>query len=305
MLLDPADPHRLAGVRIGDDQRLRVDRGDGGPDALADADADAVFAVADLVGPVHLAPLVADVGLHHLRRLAGEARGVAGLRLRGVVRRLRHAFAERVGHEVGHVREHCLDPRDLAVADAEGFEQGDRVGPLERGLHLAPVGEVVVVEFVGVVEEAAADGDAALGVDDEEVAADALVDLVDAELELVLAAAGDRRGVAARAAGGRGGGGDAVFEPTAIVGEVREDLAVVQFDGAEIAVGDRQHALARAALLGREDLVELGVVDASWSRRRTARAARSCGGPRPRSRRSRRRRSRGRARRRSPACRSR
>ena len=63
-----------------------------------------------------------------------------------------------------------------------------------------------------------------------------------------------------RRAGG-GGGGDAVLEPAAIVGEVGQHLAVVQLDGAEVAVGDTQHTLARAALLGREDLVELGVVD--------------------------------------------
>src|SRR5690606_27811935 len=60
----------------------------------------------------------------------------------------------------------------------------------------------------------------------------------------------------------RGGrrGRDAVLEPRAIIGEMREDLAVVHFHGVEIGVGDRQHALSAAALLGRQDLVELRIV---------------------------------------------
>src|SRR5690606_35688050 len=95
-------------------------------------------------------------------------------------------------------------------------------------------------------------------VDDEEVAADALVDAVDAELEQLAAARGDRGRVAAGGAGRRRGGRDAVLEPGAVVGELGQDLAVVELDGAEIAVGNRQHALERATTLGREDLVELG-----------------------------------------------
>src|SRR5690606_22059008 len=98
---------------------------------------------------------------------------------------------------------------------------------------------------------AASHGDAAFLVDDEEVPADALVDAVDAQLELLAAARSDGGGVAACAARCGGGGGDAVFEPPAILRKVREDLPVVDFRRIEIAVRDGQHPFAAAALLGR------------------------------------------------------
>src|SRR5690606_36516409 len=126
------------------------------------------------------------------------------------------------------------DPRNLGVLDPERFEQRDRVRPLERGAHLSSIGEQIAVPLVGVVEEAAADGYAALLVDDEEIPTDALVDPVDAELELLATTRGDRSGISAGAARCRRGGGDAVLEPRAIVGERCEDLPVVDFDSIEI-----------------------------------------------------------------------
>src|SRR5690606_40549030 len=102
--------------------------------------------------------------------------------------------------------ENRLGARDLAVAETERLEKRDRVGPLERGAHLAPVGQQIAVPLVGVVEEPAPDRDPALLVDDDEVAADALVDAVDAELELLAAARADRGRVAAGGAGRRGSG---------------------------------------------------------------------------------------------------
>ena len=163
-------------------------------------------------------------------------------------------------HEIGHVGEHGFDPLDRAVADAEGFQQADGVRPFERGVHLAPVGEQVAVELIGMVEEACAHHHAALDIDQRQFAADALVDLVDAEPELRLATRRD---------GGRAllfsladrSGQDAVFQPRAIIGKGREDLPVVQLNRVEIAVRDRQHAFARAAFFYRQHFGEFGKMD--------------------------------------------
>src|SRR5690606_30534448 len=57
MLLDPPDPHAFAGLRVGDEQRVAVDRGDALPDPLVDPDADAVLGIADLVRPWQRTPL--------------------------------------------------------------------------------------------------------------------------------------------------------------------------------------------------------------------------------------------------------
>ncbi len=95
--------------------------------------------------------------------------------------------------EIIHVREHRLDAVDLAVANLEGFDQRDGVRPLQERLALLAVRREVRVERVRVIEEARGDHDAALFVDERiTTLADALVDAIDAELELILAALRDR-----------------------------------------------------------------------------------------------------------------
>ena len=109
------------------------------------------------------------------------------------------------------------------------------------------------------VEEAAGHHHAALHVDDRiEPLADALVDAVDAQLELRLAAIdqGEALHAVARAAGGA----DAVFQPAAILVERGEHLPVIELDRIEIAVRDGAQPFARAALLGRQYFVEGGIV---------------------------------------------
>ena len=148
---------------------------------------------------------------------------------------------------------------DLAVADAEGFDQRDGVGPLQRRFHLPAVGEQVAVEFIGVVEKAGGHHHAALHVDQWVAAfADAFVDAVDAELELRLAARRDRSRIAAAWRSGRGQ--DAVLQTPAVRIERREHIAVVQLDGIEVTIGHGAQPLARAALLRRQDVVEGGIV---------------------------------------------
>src|SRR5690606_2454656 len=163
-------------------------------------------------------------------------------------------------HEIGHVGEDGVDPMDLAVLDLERLDQRDRVRPLEHRAHLAAVGEQITVERVRVIEEARRDDDLPLLVD-ERIApfADTLVDAIDAEPELLLAALRDRRRVV-RAAAARAGRVDAVLDALAVLVERREDDAVVELDGAEVAVGERDETFARNALFGRYDLVERRVV---------------------------------------------
>src|SRR5690606_2559209 len=88
---------------------------------------------------------------------------------------------------------------------------------------------------------------------------DALIDTVDAESELLLAALRDGARAAGAAAAARRA--DAVLDTAAILVERREDGAVVQLHGAEVAVRDRDEPLAGAALLRRHDLGEGGIVE--------------------------------------------
>src|SRR5690606_9803183 len=89
VILDPADPYRLAGILVGDDQRLGIDRGDRRPDAFTDADADTVLGVADRVRPRHRTPLIAGHRRGDGARIALEAGGIAGGRIVLELRRLR------------------------------------------------------------------------------------------------------------------------------------------------------------------------------------------------------------------------
>src|SRR5690606_1457755 len=130
-----------------------------------------------------------------------------------------------------------MDPVDLAVLDLERLDQRDRVRPLQDRAHLAAVGQRVAVERVRVIEEAGRDDDLPFLVDQRITAlADALVDSIDTEPELLLAALRDgaRRARAAAAASRA----DAVLDAAAVLVERREDRAVIELHGAEVAVGD-------------------------------------------------------------------
>src|SRR5690606_4401826 len=103
------------------------------------------------------------------------------------------------------------DGLDLAIDDLEGFHDRERVGPFEQRLHGTAIGQLILVEAVVMIEEGRADDDAALLVDDREAAlAQLLVDAVDAELELLLAAFRDSGGAGRIAI--IGGGADAIFQ---------------------------------------------------------------------------------------------
>src|SRR5690606_38446400 len=166
---------------------------DGPPDPLAHLDAHAVLGEFHIARPGHIGRPLRGQRRHETFGNAAQAGGIAGLaghsRIFGPRRRWRRVVIERVVHHVRHIGEYRLDAMDGAIAHTECLDQRDGVRPLQRGAHLTPVGELVAVPLIRMVEETGGHYHAALDVDDRIAAlADALVDAVDAELELGLAA---------------------------------------------------------------------------------------------------------------------
>ena len=93
--------------------------------------------------------------------------------------------------------------------------------------------------------------DATLGVDDGKAAlAHALVDVIEAEQELVAATCCNGSCIASPSARWRCGRADAVLQPSAILRKRREDCAVVALHRIEVALRDGDQAFARSALMG-------------------------------------------------------
>ena len=146
----------------------------------------------------------------------------------------------------GTVDEHRLDPGDLAAVDLEQLEQREAVREVEH--RLGPGGAVGpgdVDHFARMVDEAAGQDQALLLVDQREAAVAQAV-VVDVLPLAELLGAIHRRD---RVIGHRGVVGrlQPVLDPVAAFGELGEQLPVVQLQGVEIAVGDRDHPRARRA----------------------------------------------------------
>ncbi len=122
-------------------------------------------------------------------------------------------------------------------------------------MHLA-VGRLVTVKGIGVIKEPGRDDHAAFLIDNREAPfAHALVDAINAQFELGFAALGNRGGALAAA-----GGADAVLVALAVRVKRREQLPVVLFYGAEVAIDDGNQAFALPTLLRRQYFLESRIV---------------------------------------------
>src|SRR6185437_5187162 len=149
-------------------------------------------------------------------------------------------------HVVRRPDEVGLHADDHAVADLEGLQEAPRLGLLVHRSNGGAVRQLVLVEHTLVVDEATRHHDAALFIDQEEVAiADSLVEEVPAGFESLLDVWKFQ----------------AVLIARRVRGEARvADRSVVLLQGREVAVRQGYQLCAGSALLGRNDRREIGVV---------------------------------------------